>query len=281
MLQPPEQIQELMVNQIVDPAHAMRADIKDQSLYELADNIKQNGLINPITVRPVGHTFEVVAGHRRFTACKLIGMVKIKCVVRLLTDKEAFAVMAAENLERKDVDILDEANFIKQYMEQSGEDLKATAKTLRRSEEYVKTRLLVGDMPAYMQNYLKTGELKIGVALAMYGITNEALRERWTHIAVEQGISVATATYQRNDYFANKAMYDGIVADSVAGADAVAPKPIMMRDFLDGQEYDVRLMRTVTVCEANMALLIALRDELKTPAPASKIPPPPNGTEAA
>ncbi len=273
MLNPPEQIQEIFVDRINDPAHAMREDIKDQSLYELADNIKQNGLINPITVRPVGDHFEVVAGHRRFTACKIIGIIKIKAVVRVLTDKEAFAVMAAENLERKDVNIIDEANFIRQYMEQSGEDEEATAKALRRGREYVRTRLLIGEMPMYMQNYLKSGDLKLGVALALYAIDNEVLREKWIHLAVEQGISVPTAQYQANDYKANKALYDGIVKDNPDGADAVQPKPIMMRCFLDGKEYDVRLCKSVIVAECNMPYLIAVSDELKKPAPAPNPPP--------
>src|SRR3990167_7076615 len=105
-------MQEIYTDIIDDPVHAMRSDIDRAELFELADNIKQNGLINPITVRPVGNRYEVVAGHRRLSACKIAGKIKITCVVRALTDAEGFAIKAAENLERVDVDPVDEANFI-------------------------------------------------------------------------------------------------------------------------------------------------------------------------
>ena len=95
-----EVVQEIMSDLIDDPVAPMRSDLNRDALFELADNIKQNGLINPITVRPAGARFEVVAGHRRFAACKIAGKIRIACVVRELTDDEVFAVMAAENLER-------------------------------------------------------------------------------------------------------------------------------------------------------------------------------------
>src|SRR5690348_15569483 len=99
-----ELVQEIFTDRIQDPHAPMRTDLDRAALFELADNIKQNGLINPITVRPVGDMFEVVAGHRRLSACKIAGIIKIAAIVRVLNDQETFAVMAAENLERADVD---------------------------------------------------------------------------------------------------------------------------------------------------------------------------------
>jgi len=246
--------QEIFSDKIDDPEFAMRTDIDRNALFELADNIKQNGLINPITVRPKNNRYEVVAGHRRFSACKINGMIRIPCVVRELDDNETFAVMAAENLERADVDPVDEANFIKEYMNKTGFDANDTAKKLRRSEQYVIQRLMVAEMPDYIKTYLKDGRLKLGVALALGQIENEIIREKWVHLAVEQGISVATAQFQLHDYKTNKSLYEGIVSESKDGGAAIVPKTIMFRCAIDDKEYDVRLCRTVIISEANYPL---------------------------
>lgn len=250
-----DNIQEIFLDKIDDPQHAMRGEVRDESIFILADNIKANGLINPITVRPKDGRFEVVAGHRRFTACKLNGMVRIKCVVRELTDQETFAVMAAENLERKDVDVVDEARFIREYMDQTGADLSGTAKALRRSEKYVKDRLLVGEMPDYAIQYLKEGRLKLGVALALTQISNERLRESWIHNAVAGGISVATAEYQLQDYNANKHMYDGVVAEAAQNGSLPQAKPVMFRCAFSDEEVDARLCRAVFIKEEYLPLI--------------------------
>src|SRR5574343_2047869 len=105
-------VQEIFSDRIDDPKEAMRTELDRDDLFDLAENIKQNGLINPITIRPMGDRYEVVAGHRRLSACKIAGIIKIPCVVRELDDTKTFEVMAAENLERADVDPVDEAIFL-------------------------------------------------------------------------------------------------------------------------------------------------------------------------
>ncbi len=263
-----EIVKEIMADLIDDPEHAMRTELNRDQLFELADNIKANGLINPITVRPKNNRFEVVAGHRRFAACKIAGKIRIPCVVRNLDDNQTFAVMAAENLERADVDPVDEAMFIIKYMEQTNQTIPEVAKALRRSISYVETRLIVGEMPDYMQQYLKTGQIKLGVALALVQIENEAIRERWTHLAVEQGISVATAEFQLHDYRTNRVMYDGIVKDDPNQINPPEPKPIMFRCSLDGKDYDARLCKSLIIYEENVPIFNAFADEFrKSPMP--------------
>lgn len=259
-----EVVQEIMSDMIDDPEFAMRSELNRDELFELADNIKQNGLINPITVRPKNNRFEVVAGHRRFAACKIAGKIRIACVVRELNDNEAFAVMAAENLERQDVDPVDEATFIQRYIEQTHLTIPEVAKSLRRSVAYVETRLAVGQMPDYMKTFLKAGNLKLGVALALVQIENEVLRERWTALAVEQGISVAAAEFQLHDYRTNKNMYDGIVQANPTSEELPAPKPVMFRCAIDGLDYDARLCRTIIVSEKNLDVFNAFVSEFRS-----------------
>lgn len=270
---------------IDDPAHAMRTELDRDGLFELADNIKQNGLINPITVRPkhnekdcppgtpvlhdIQHSalpcmrYEVVAGHRRFSACKIAGKSKIACVVRELNDNQAFAVMAAENLERADVDPVDEAVFIAKYIEQTKQTISEVAKSLRRSVGYVETRLALGFTPDYMQAYLKSGQLKIGVALALIQIDNENTRRLWCEMAVRDGVSVAQADHWVYEWKMNQ-LPGGISSETPPGGFTPSePQAMMFECAIDGRKYDARLFKSVMIYEGNMQMFNAVVEEIR------------------
>ena len=260
-------ILEIFTDQIEDPKEAMRTSLDRDELFDLAENIKANGLINPITVRPVGEKFEVVAGHRRLSACKIAGIIKIPCVVRTLDDKQTFEVMAAENLERADVDPVDEAIFITRYKEKTGKTDSEIAESVKRSVAWVQSRLIVGEMPEYMQAYLKSGELKLGVALALAQIDDERTCRLWTEIAVRDGANVRLAEHWLYEY--NRQKLPGGTLSDTPPSDAPESTPLVVkfRCYIDGQEYDARQFRTVMVHESNMDILNAFVSELnKEPA---------------
>jgi len=247
-------VQEIFSDKIIEPEYAMRSELDRNGLFELADNIKQNGLINPITVRPKNGLYEVVAGHRRFSACKINGMIKIPCIVRTLTDKETFSIMTAENLERADVDPVDEAEHLARHIEMTGESTGEVAKSIRRSVSYVETRLAVGQMPQYMKDYLKHGDLKLGAALALVQITHDQVRKVWVDMAVRDGVSVAQAEYWLHGW---KVQQIPGVEQSLTppdGYEAGQPQAIQFVCAVDGQRYDTRLCRTVIVYEGNLPI---------------------------
>lgn len=257
-------VQEIFSDKIQDPEHAMRGELDRNGLFELADNIKQNGLINPITVRPKGGGYEVVAGHRRFSACKINGMIKIPCVVRDLTDKETFAVMTAENLERADVDPVDEANHLAKHIEITGETVSEVAKSIRRSVQYVETRLAVGKMPDYMKEYLKRGDLKLGAALALVQITDDTQRHVWVDMAVRDGISVAQAEYWFHGWKINQLPGGSADATPPDGFVPNAPQVVQFECAIDGKKYDARLCRTLIVSEENLAVFSGIIKEIRS-----------------
>ena len=267
-------VQIIMSDMIVDPHDPMRTDMDRDELYQLADNIKQNGLINPITVRPVewcevhntlytdadhnvetctkARRFEVVAGHRRFTACKISGKIRIECVVRELSDSEVFAVKAAENLERAEIDVVDEAIFILQYMQTATKTPEEVAKSLNRSMSYVRSRLAIAEMPAYMQSALKDGSLKLGVALKLNEITDVSLKEVWTGMAIRDGISIAQADYWLHGWRLNQ-LPGGINSETPpTDFQEGAPQTIKFKCDLSGIEDDVRLFRTKLIHESQL-----------------------------
>ena len=262
-----EKIYEIFTDQIDDPKDAMRTELDRDGLFDLAENIKANGLINPITVRPIGDRFEVVAGHRRLSACKIAGKIKIACVVRELDERQTFEVMAAENLERSDVDPVDEAIFITKYKEKTGKSDSEIAASVKRGVAWVQTRLCVGEMPEYMQTYLKTGELKLGVALALAQIDDERTCRLWTEIAVRDGANVRLAEHWLYEYNRQK-LPGGTLSDTPPEqGDLSSPSIVKFTCYLDGQQYDARQFRTVMIHESNLPLLNAFVEELnKEPA---------------
>ena len=247
----PEIIKEIPTDLIDEPEIAMRTEIDRDGLWELADNIKQNGLINPITVRPKGTRYEVVAGHRRLSACRIVGKLLIACVVRELDDGKVFEVMASENLERQDVNIVDEAIFILEYMNKTQKTISEVAKSLRRSVGYVESRLAIGVMPDYMQAYLKRGELKLGAALALVQIKNEQSRRVWTDMAVRDGVSVAQAEYWLHGWLMNQLPGGTQSEEPPSGFENSAPVAIMFECAIDGKKYDARLCKSIMIYEGN------------------------------
>lgn len=249
-----DNIKEIPTSMIADPKDAMRTDIDRDAIFELADNIKSNGLINPITVRPVGDGYEVVAGNRRLLAHRYGGMPTVRCIIRDLDDHETFAVMAAENLERADVDPVDESIFIVKYIEQTSASIPEVAKALRRSVAFVESRLAVGSMPDYLQQYLKSGVIKLGVALALVQIEDDGMRHVWVDMAVRDGISVAQAEYWLLGWKVNQLPGASVSNEPPGGYTPDAPKMITFRCALDGKDYDCRQFRSFMIHESNVSI---------------------------
>jgi len=185
---------------IDDPKTPMRSGLDNDTLFELAESIKREGLINPITVRPVGSRFQVVAGHRRLAACKIAGRIDIECVVRELDDMAAFEIMAHENLERQDVDPVDEALFIGRLIGEDDSKIKEVAEKLGRSVQWVEDRLNILTYPEYLVQALRVGSIKLGVAKHLGAILDDQYRFNFVTSAIRDGMSVIQAQYLFNQW---------------------------------------------------------------------------------
>lgn len=252
-----------ILSDLIDlPANQMRRDIDRDELHVLAENIKQNGLISPLTVRPIGERYELVAGQRRLMALRIAGIIRIPCIVRDLNDVTALNIMAAENIERRDVDLVDESNFIARVMEETDTDVIGMAGRLKRSVQYVKDRLAVSEMPDYMQGFIKTSELKLGAALALMEIEPEEKRRLWVGMAVDQNASVRTVEYWAYQHRLGVLPGDPSGDVAIPGAPAAEYKPMMFRCVVDNKEYPATECEAVFVYKGNRPLLEAFRAEM-------------------
>jgi len=156
-------IQSLPVSQIRPNPENPRKKMNESELAELSQSIKSIGLLQPITVRmqvitvddcPVEDIYyEIVCGHRRFEAVKLAGLEEIPCIVRALSDDEAYEIMVTENLQRKDVDPFDEAAAFT-ALKNRGYDTDALAEKFGKSKSYVFSRIKLSSLiPEFVKKY--------------------------------------------------------------------------------------------------------------------------------
>jgi ParB family chromosome partitioning protein len=294
---------EILADQIIEPHNAMRSELDRDGLLELADDIKINGLINPITVRPVrgckncrvradeatdahtGHEiadmFEIVAGHRRFRAMCLIPRLQIPCVVRELEESSAFMIMASENLKRSDVNPVDEADFIFKIAKETGKGLAEIAQIVGRSRQYVEDRMIVAEMPDYMKFFLKEGAIKLGVAIALMEVDNDEIRKVWVEQAVRDGVSVPMAKFWVAGYLKDRAAYGTESAAPPEGAPAAEYRPIKFSCAVDGREYPASECEAVFVHKSNMPVLHELRVAIISERAAASNPPHQNEPSAS
>ncbi|MGH7174865.1 MAG: ParB/RepB/Spo0J family partition protein [Minisyncoccia bacterium] len=187
---------DIAIQLIDDPRSPMRSDVDMDGVRELADSIRAVGLINPISVVARGERFEVVAGHRRLLACRLIGLATVPSVVRELDDAGVVAVMATENLERSDVGLVDEAILVGRFVGEDESKIPELAKRISRSVGWVRSRLAILDYPDELIAAIGRGEIKLGAAQHLGAITDERIRSMFIRDAAAHGWSTMQAEYQ-------------------------------------------------------------------------------------
>ncbi|MHB8566397.1 MAG: ParB/RepB/Spo0J family partition protein [Nitrososphaerales archaeon] len=155
----PDLIPEYVDSRLIDPSEWNARD-PILHLESLMDSIRTKGLLQPIIIRIVGQRFEVVAGNRRLEACKRLHWVRIPCLVREFTDKEAFEIGLVENIERKTLSPIEEARAFQKYVHESGwGGLTELARAVGRSKEYVSHRISLLRLPRDVLDLISTDKI--------------------------------------------------------------------------------------------------------------------------
>lgn len=148
-----------------------QTQLENDYIKELANSIQQYGLLQPIIVRPIRNCLEIVAGHRRFHACKSLKIRHIPCIVKDLNDQEAFEIQLIENIQRRTLDPIEEAEaFSKYVLEYGWGGVSELAKRIGKSEEYVSHRIQLLKLPKEIQEKVSKKELSVSHALEIVNI---------------------------------------------------------------------------------------------------------------
>ena len=186
----PDALRELPVQQLVPGAHQPRRHFDEAALAELAESIKAQGVVQAIVVRPVaGERYEIVAGERRWRAAQAAGLKTIPAIVRLLDERAAMAIALVENIQRADLNALEEAEALKKLVDECGLTHEACATAVGKSRTAVTNLLRLTDLEAESQALLRAGQLSFGHAKVLLGVA-AARQVSLAKLVVQQQLSV-------------------------------------------------------------------------------------------
>lgn len=164
-----------------------RRHFDEDKLEELSRSIAQRGLIQPIVVRPHGHDYQIVAGERRWRAAQRARLHEVPVIVRELSDADTMEIALVENIQRADLNAIEEAEAYRRLIDQFGHTQEALGKLVDKSRSHVSNLLRLLDLPEGVRTMVVQGELEMGHARALIGAPDPlALARR----VVDEGLSV-------------------------------------------------------------------------------------------
>ncbi|MGM0598780.1 MAG: ParB/RepB/Spo0J family partition protein [Candidatus Rifleibacteriota bacterium] len=180
----------LPLDQVTANPGQPRKVFEKQYLEELAQSIKKNGVLQPILVRQIGNNFQIVSGERRFRAGKMAGLKKIPAVIRKLDEKQTMLAGLIENIQRKDLNPLEEARTLKEILMNHGLTHDQLAERIGRSRSALTNRLRLLQLPSEVQLMIIDGKISPGHAKMLAGMRDSVHIKNWARKIIKEGLSV-------------------------------------------------------------------------------------------
>ena len=180
---------ELPLDRIQPGAYQPRTQFEGERLRELADSIEAQGVIQPIVVRQAADDYEIIAGERRWRAAQLAGLETIPVIIREVDDETAVALALIENIQRENLNPLEEANALKQLVDDFSLTHQEAASAVGRSRSMVSNLLRLLDLPAGVRDLVASRELEMGHARALLTL-DDARQLAAAREVVAKGMSV-------------------------------------------------------------------------------------------
>lgn len=165
-----ERLKSVSVARLTPGPFQPRKDMDPERLRELADSISAQGLVQPVTVREVGEGFEIIAGERRWRAAQLAGITEIPVIVRKVSDQAAMAIALIENIQREDLNAMEEAEALKRLLDEYRMTHQQLADAVGKSRAAVSNLLRLNELAPDVKRYLSSGQIEMGHARALLGV---------------------------------------------------------------------------------------------------------------
>ena len=196
-------IQKINISQITPNPSQPRKNFKDKDLMELSSSIKNQGLIQPIIIKPTRDgQYQIVAGERRWRACQLNGMHEVECVVKNLEDTNVLEAALIENIQREDLNVIEEANAYKGLIDIKGINNENLAKLIGKSSSHVSNILRLLELDKKIQQMVINGDLSMGHARALIGVPDAIKKAKEI---IEKKLSVRQIEKITSEFKKNKA----------------------------------------------------------------------------
>lgn len=184
----------LKITDIEPNRNQPRKVFDEAALTELSESIAQNGILQPLLVRPMADgSYQIVAGERRWRAARKAGLTEVPVYIRALSDEEVAAMTLVENLQRQDLNPIEEAQGISRLMEEYGYTQEQTAQRIGKSRSAVANAIRLLALPADVLEYVRDGLISAGHARALLSLENEDLIRHMANEVIAKGYSVREA----------------------------------------------------------------------------------------
>lgn len=178
------------INEIKPNENQPRKVFDEAKIEELADSISSYGLIQPIILRKAEKGFEIVAGERRWRAARKANLSKVPCILKELSDEENMVISIIENMQREDLNPIEEAEALSQMIKRFGFNQEEVAKSVGKSRSYVTNALRLLKLPRKILDFVQEGQISSGHAKMLIGIEDEKKQMLLAEKVVNEDISV-------------------------------------------------------------------------------------------
>ena len=185
----------LKISEIVPNPNQPRIHFNETELNELSESIREHGVLQPLLVRKHGAKYEIIAGERRYQASKLADLTEVPVIIKDVNDEEMLALALIENLQRSDLNPLEEAKGYRQLIDASGMTQDALSKAVSKSRSAITNSLRLLDLPEPVQQMIFDGKLTAGHARAILAVPYEDARIKLAERVVAEGLSVRTTEH--------------------------------------------------------------------------------------
>ena len=183
-------VTEIPIDDIAANPYQPRSTMSETSLEDLKQSISEQGVLQPVIVRQKAGRYELVAGERRLRAAKLAGLRTIPAVVRQVSDSEALEIALVENLQREDLNPIDEARGYRELIQRFDLTQEQLAKKIGKDRSTIANTLRLLQLPDVVRKGLEDGEITVGHARALLGLEDGRAIEQVYHMIRHRGLSV-------------------------------------------------------------------------------------------
>lgn len=189
-----EKVQAIKVSQIKVSRFQPRLNFSEEKIQELARSIQEKGVIQPVLVRPTDQgEYELVAGERRLRAVKQLGLDEIPAIIRRIADADVLETALIENIQREELNPLDEARAYRRLLEEFGLTQDSVATRVGKDKSSISNMLRILNLPENIQNFVSQNLISFGHARALLGVLDEARQFQLCEEIIQKGLSVRQA----------------------------------------------------------------------------------------
>ena len=176
---------------LIEPSpYQPRTRFREEALDELARSIQASGIIQPIVVRAIGHRYQLIAGERRWRAAQRAGLTKVSAIVRQVPDELALEMTLVENIQREDLNAIEQARAFERLMDEFQSTQEAVAERTGKDRTTVANAIRLLKLEPTIQDWIEEGKLTAGHGRALLAVPDSQLRMRYAQRAARGGLTV-------------------------------------------------------------------------------------------